>query len=108
MTEEYFVISERDERKLHEPNHSEWPKIVAYSFNSSKIYMSEGYGHGLMGGVISLSNFDPDKWKSIFLEVGAEWFLNYLSSGAISTIKNEHEFTELLKQHGCSFKKIKY
>lgn len=108
MTNEYYLIAELDKRKPNETHHAEWPKVVAYSFDSSKIFMSEGYGHGLMGGAISLHRFDSSKWGDIFHKTGSIWFLRYLEDGTVSALTSEQDFVNLLKNSGCDVRKFEY
>ena len=89
MPEKYYVIAKVDKSDPQQPHSSEWPKLIAYSFNSQKILMSEGRGHGLMGGSIALSKFQPDVWKEIFIDTNSEWFLDLYLDGTLINCQDE-------------------
>ncbi len=108
MTNIYYVIAEIDKRQYGELHSSIWPKLVAYSFELKKILITEGYGHGLMGGTMSLSNFNISDWNDVFQATNAEWFSDYVADGTIISLPDENAFINLLKKNDCTIKKINY
>ncbi|WNO11134.1 hypothetical protein [Teredinibacter sp. KSP-S5-2] len=106
MKDSYYVIAEIDKRRPNESNSSTWPKLVAYSPKWKKLYIEEGYGHGLMGGTISLSNFNVSDWLITFEESGCEWFGRCISNGTLEKIQTEKELEKELIANGCEIKKI--
>ncbi len=108
MTGIYYIIAKVDKRNPKETHSSNWPKILAYSFDLKKILITEGYGHGLMGGTISLSNFNTLDWSDFFQETNSEWFSDYISDNTILNLTEERSLVNLLKKNGCAIKKTNY
>jgi hypothetical protein len=106
MSNVYYVISEVDQRQSLEPHSSEWPKLIAYSYETKKIYISEGEGHGFGGGLLSIDQVAAGKWSEFFNDVNAMWFKDSLVKGELNTIKNEGEMLAFLNENKCFFKKI--
>lgn len=108
MTETYYIIAEKDGRPPNESHSSEWPKLVAFSFCSKKILLQEGFGHGLMGGVLSLFGFNASQWVDIFAETDSEWFMRNILDGSVEKMVREKEFEDFLVNNGCKLKTIEY
>lgn len=108
MSDTYYIIAEKDKRLPGETNSSVWPKLVAFSFSVRKILLQEGYGHGLMGGTISLSGFDVSQWSEIFKETDSEWFMKNIADGVLEKVTDENDFKDLLIRNGGQLKTIKY
>jgi len=96
MTSKYYVIAEVDTEKPLNPHSNKWPKLIAYSFETMKILIIEGRGHGLMGGELSISKFDVSQWGYIFSETDTEWFRKIIESGLLSDKNNEDAFIKVL------------
>ncbi len=106
MKNTYYVIAKVDKRQPNESNSSAWPKLVAYSFEQKKILIEEGYGHGLMGGTISISSINLSDWLETFDESNCKWFGKYISNGTIENLKTEEQLVKILTSKGCKIKKI--
>ncbi|MDC7826119.1 hypothetical protein PQS90_13255 [Pseudomonas sp. BLCC-B13] len=89
----YYVVAEKDPYPA-EPHSSEWPKIVGYSFVHRSFLFMEGKGHGLMGAEVHQDSASLTKWRDLFVELGAEWFLDLLK---LNTFLDEDEFLTKLK-----------
>lgn len=72
-----------------ESHSSEWPKVIGYSFVHRSFLFTEGKGHGLMGAEIHQDSTAPAQWQDIFVELSAEWFLDFLK---LNTFGDESEF----------------
>ncbi|RQM70029.1 hypothetical protein EHZ47_22530 [Aeromonas jandaei] len=106
MSKVYYVISEVDQRQSLDPHSSEWPKLIAYSYETKKICIYEGEGYGFGGGLLSIDQVAAGKWSEFFNDVNATWFKNSLVKGELNTIKNEDEMLVFLNENKCFFKKI--
>ena len=89
----YYVVAEKDPYPA-EPHSSEWPKLIGYSFVHRTFLFMEGKGHGLMGAEVHQDSASLTKWRDLFVELGAEWFLNLLQ---LNTFLDEDEFLTKLK-----------
>ncbi|QMV14617.1 hypothetical protein [Vibrio spartinae] len=108
MSDVYYIIAKLDKRALNETHSSNWPKLVAFSFDAQKILLEEGFGHGLMGGSFPLSSFNTAQWKDIFKETDSQWFSDYISNGMLASLKTEDDLIKLLESNNCSIVKITY
>ena len=107
MANKYYLIARVDKSNLSQPHSSEWPKLIAYSFDKRKLLLEEGRGHGLMGGEISLDNFNTSEWKDMFIAADSEWFLDLLSDGTIANCPDEQSLKDVLDKN-CVVKVINY
>ncbi len=108
MSDTYYVIGKADKRGPNEPHSNAWPKLVAYSFTLKRILLLEGYGHGLMGGSIALSSFNPTDWEEIFIETGSTWFKKSIADGSLNNLSCESDFESALSKNGCQIDKMVY
>lgn len=82
-------------------NNAEWPKFLAYSFETNKILFLAGKGHGLSG--FEIPDFDAcnPEWESLFEELGALWVPNLLRNndfpGKEEFLKKTNLFVERLE-----------
>ncbi|MFG0382898.1 hypothetical protein ACF8C6_18300 [Pseudomonas sp. zbq_18] len=84
----YYVVAEKDPYPA-ESHSSEWPKVIGYSFVHRSFLFMEGKGHGLMGAEIRQDTTALARWRDIFVELNAEWFLDLLK---LNTFSDESEF----------------
>ncbi|WP_444919798.1 hypothetical protein ACJJID_12710 [Microbulbifer sp. CnH-101-G] len=108
MSEAYYVIAEVDQRALKSGNDSKWPKVLAYSNSAKKLFLSEGCGHGLMGGKISLIKFNASDWHDFFKDTNSTWFQKLIADGTLFSINEESDFLDLLAKNNCSVKIVCY
>lgn len=102
MADAYYVIANVDQRPSKGGNDSSWPKVLAYSISEKKLFLSEGCGHGLMGGRMSLENFNTSDWGVFFKETNSGWFEKFIDDGTLSSIKGESDFADLLSKNNCT------
>lgn len=101
----YFLVAKKELYPV-EPHSSEWPKLIAYSVVHRTFLFREGKGHGLMGAEVHQDSASLTKWRDLFVELGAEWFLDLLQ---LNTFLDEDEFlTKLTPLIGHSPKIITY
>jgi len=100
MTKKYYIISDVDKGHSDEPHSSEWPKLIAYSFDGNTILIKEGRGHGLAGGELPISSIDMKTWQQTFHDSGAEWFKNLVDNGSLEKMDEDEFKNELSKRAG--------
>lgn len=88
----YYVIAEKD-LTPSQPHSSAWPKIIGYNPIYRKFLFMEGKGHGLMGGEVCQDSASLAKWHDIFVELNAEWFLDFLN---LNIFSDENDFLNKL------------
>ncbi|MEM5549086.1 hypothetical protein [Pseudoalteromonas fuliginea] len=108
MKNKYYIISCVDEREVKSANNSDWPKLIAYSFESHRVLLQEGCGHGLMGGAMSINSLILDDWIEIFQVTNSKWFFDKIESGEVSKLSSENQFIKLLNDNKISIKIIEY
>lgn len=108
MKTDYYIIANVDKRSADSGNSADWPKVLAYSFKAKKLYMSEGCGHGLVGGEISIANVKLADWSEFFDDIDGKWFSDLILNGSLSSIFDESKFIELLKNNNCTIEVMSY
>lgn len=75
----YYVLAKKDMASDF-PHNSNWPKILAYSFETRKILFLAGKGDGLSG--FEIPDFDAcnPEWEILFEDLGAVWVLSLLKN----------------------------
>lgn len=85
----YYVISEVDKEHPKLPHSSDWPKLIAYSFDRRTFLIKEGRGHGLMGAEVLMDSLDDATWGKTLEEADARWFVDLLHSGEFEHLPEE-------------------
>ena len=88
----HYLVAEKASYPA-ESHSSEWPKVIGYSFVHRSFLFTEGKAQGLMGAEIHQDSTALAKWQDIFVELSAEWFLEFLK---LNTFGDESDFLEKL------------
>lgn len=76
---DFHIVAKKDlEPDL--PHSADWPKIIAYSYETKSFLFIEGKGHGFNGTVLPDQTAREPRWKQLFLDLNALWFLNFIDS----------------------------
>lgn len=94
----YYIISS-DDRDPANPHSPRWPKMIGISFESKKVIVAEGKGHGLQGTRVSFDKFRAKDWEDIFLACDAEWLLDEIQAKGGITCFDENDFHSVKPAH---------
>lgn len=100
----FYVIAEKD-LFPHYPHHADWPKQIAYSYQDRLFMLSEGKGHGLAGGEITLAQAREPQWSKVFVDADGQWFLDFIEKACFA---DEAQFTAALSQKIGPLRTLKY
>jgi len=80
---DFHIVAKRDlEPNL--PHSTDWPKIIAYSYEKKSFLFIEGKGHGFNGIVFPDQTSREPRWEQLFLDQDALWFLNFIDNTTYS------------------------
>lgn len=86
---DFHIVAKKDlEPDL--PHSADWPKIIAYSYETKSFLFIERKGHGFNGTVLPDQTARESRWKQLFLDLNALWFLIFIDSThtpALATLK---------------------
>ncbi|BAV72282.1 hypothetical protein PCAU_0073 [Pseudomonas chlororaphis subsp. aurantiaca] len=76
------------------PHSTGWPKIIAYSHETKSFLFIEEKGHGFNGTVLPDQIAREPRWKQLFLDLNALWFLSFIDS---TTYPSTSDFEKALQ-----------
>ncbi|AZD05692.1 hypothetical protein C4K26_0258 [Pseudomonas chlororaphis] len=91
--ENFYVVAKKDLAPSL-PHSSDWPKIIAYSYETKSFLFIEGKGYGFNGIVLPDVTAREAKWKQLFLDLNVLWFLDFVDSTPYSSV---NDFENALK-----------
>jgi hypothetical protein len=100
MKNKYYVIAEKDDEQPLIAHSNQWPKLIAFSFETMSLLFILGRGHGLRGGLEPLSSFDSRIWDDMFKETNSNWFLHLIDNGSLTKEGAETDLINMLANKG--------
>ncbi|KAB0525670.1 MULTISPECIES: hypothetical protein [Pseudomonas] len=99
---DFYVIAKKDlEPNL--PHSTDWPKIIAYSYEDEKLLFLAGKGHGISGFELPASETGASDWTDLFLELNATWIPDLLKNSNFSCLD---DFLKSLKKLNIPIEKM--
>ena len=95
--DDFYIVAKLDLEPEY-PHSSDWPKVIAYSYEKNSFLLAEGKGHGFKGVIVTELEARNPTWNHLFYELKAQWILDRLSS---SPFINETDCTQsIISKHG--------
>ncbi|WP_155274284.1 hypothetical protein [Pseudomonas chlororaphis] len=76
---DYYILAKVD-FSSDTPHSSDWPKIIAYSYEYKSLLFLAGKGHGVSGFELPASEAGDPDWTTLFLELNATWIPDFLKN----------------------------
>ncbi|AZC34651.1 hypothetical protein [Pseudomonas chlororaphis] len=99
---DYYILAKVD-FPSDTPHSSDWPKIIAYSYEYKSLLFLAGKGHGVSGFELPASEAGDPDWTTLFLELNATWIPDFLKNSNFSCLD---DFLKSLKKLNIPIEKM--